>query len=124
MTSYDGSYAGTHYFNALPGTGLFVSLDKLKPVLTCLSGNHTRYEADYPAVVDQELDLVDLVGPVWPPIQQQPRVQRNKSLNIVSHLISGRKAVKPKVETFISHVNPPQPKGKARLGFFLTLKLR
>lgn len=156
MTSYDGSYAGTRYFNALPGTGLFVTLDKLKPVSTFLSTINKKYENSYPMFdgagactsqevgerlsrMENDIDLIELMGGSWPGqvnITNTEKVNktnnndhnttattankytRNKSLNIVSHLISNRKSLKPKAETFVSHVNSAMVKGNHRLLYF------
>lgn len=131
MTNYDGSYAGTRYFNALPGNGLFVTLDKLKPILTYLSTVNKKYESNYPAfdsVQSSDVDLIELMGGSWPGVttleankkhstngetlnKNVGSGSRNKSLNIVSHLISNRKSPKPKTETFVSHVNSVHFKG-------------
>lgn len=113
---------------------MFVSLEKLKPVVTFLATVNTKYESQYPVFEpeidcskrpisvaervnryeynsEKTIDLIELIGGTWPgntftegkksekaatDVSSEPvtKVTRNKSLNIVSHLISNKKTVK------------------------------
>lgn len=136
---------------------MFVSIDKLKPVLAFLSTIDKKFESDYPIFesaldielrnkeklraserntrIENDVDLIELLGGTWagsgpgPSNESQrkssitieptnSKVTRNKSLNIVSHLISTRKTVKTKNE---GSGTSPQNKGNFFYVFIIFL---